>query len=63
LYLFSFATPAGSIVYVSEADVGRTFYTSEPGFVIKKLVYKLGDLTLAGGGGYTANQRLKLSGD
>lgn len=45
---FSFATPAGSIVYVSESDVGRTFFTSEPGFVIKKLVYKLGVLFLLG---------------
>ncbi len=45
---FSFATPSGSVVYVSESDVGRTFFTSEPGFVIKKLVYKLGVLFLLG---------------
>jgi hypothetical protein len=45
---FSFATPSGSVVYTSEADVGRTFYTSEPGFVIKKLIYKLGVLFLVG---------------
>jgi hypothetical protein len=44
----SFGTPSGSVVYTSQADVGRTFYTSEPGFCIKKLVYKLGVLFLIG---------------
>jgi hypothetical protein len=44
----SFATPAGSRVYTSEADVGREFYVSEPGFVIQKLVYKLGVLFCIG---------------
>jgi hypothetical protein len=44
----SFGTPSGSVVYTSQADVGRTFYTSEPGFCIKKLVYKLGVLFCIG---------------
>jgi len=44
----SFGTPAGSIVFTSEADVGRTYYTSEPGFCIKKLIYKAGVLFCLG---------------
>jgi hypothetical protein len=44
----SFGTPSGSRVYTCEADVGREFYVSEPGFCIKKLVYKLGVLFCIG---------------
>jgi hypothetical protein len=35
-------------VYATQDDVPRTLYTSEPGFCIKKIVYKLGVLFLLG---------------
>lgn len=47
LYM-SIGTPGGSVVFSSTQDIGRAFWTSPPGFTIKKLIYHEGVLFCMG---------------